>query len=211
MLLLVAFQASLGKQLSFAAFVPVWIVAIGAAHCGLFEALAQAKASDLIAGMYTVGKGAIVLEHVIVVFQPVAGTKLKGSSIIHAFVRSVALTTNVHLSLSWQPAWHCNVVGVLLIWIRIVKFDMLFAGAVAPFARNAKDQRIGRKVVGRFAKINVGCTAVNATSEYRSRVCRVAVNESGAIDPLVRIGKIGAIHLKQAVAMPIEIAFSHLG
>ena len=100
MLLLVALQASLGKQLGFTTLVPVRVVALDAAHFGLLEAFAQAKASDLIAGMHTVREGAIVLEYVIVVFEPVAGTKLKGCSIIHAFVRSVALTTNIHLSLS---------------------------------------------------------------------------------------------------------------
>ena len=101
--------------------------------------------------------------------------------------------------------------GVRLIGIRFVKFDMLFAGPMAPFAGNAKDQRTGRKVIGRPAKISVGCMTIDATSEYRSRVRRVAVNETGAIDPLVCIGKIGAIHLKQTVAVPIKVAFSHLG
>lgn len=100
MFLVVAFQASLGEQSGLTPFVLVRVMTFDAAHFGMFETLAQTQPSDLVASVNSVRRRVAILEHVIVVFESIARSKLKRSAIIHPFVCSMALPTHIHLSLS---------------------------------------------------------------------------------------------------------------
>ena len=144
----VAVETPLRKQFHLSPLVFVRVVAFDAGHLGLLETLAQSQSGDLIAGMDTVGRLVVAFESVEVVFQIVAGAKLKCLFQLRRFAGGVTLPANIHFLLSRQLAWHGDMLRLLCFRSGDMKIDMLFTGAVTAFTRDTRDQRTGCEAVG---------------------------------------------------------------